>query len=153
MSKLTPATAATDAAQAVNAEAPATGSPADEAAMADQPALALAEQEVQAALERWATDWSSGDVDAYLAHYARDFAPADGNTIEAWREQSRARVGRPEAIQVGLSEIGIQVDGNRAVARFVQDYQSASHRVLNRKRVELVREGEHWRIVGEHVEH
>ena len=146
-------TAATDAAQAVAAEAPATGAPTGEPAMAEQPAPATAEQAVRTALARWATDWSSGDVEAYLAHYAGDFAPADGNTIEAWREQSRARVARPDAIRVGLSEISVEVEGDHAVARFVQDYQSASHKVVNRKRLDLVREGERWRIVGEHVEH
>ncbi|MCB1895740.1 MAG: ankyrin repeat domain-containing protein [Zoogloeaceae bacterium] len=148
-----PVTAATDAAQAVAAEAPATGAPTGEPAMAEQPAPATAEQAVRTALARWATDWSSGDVEAYLAHYAGDFAPADGNTIEAWREQSRARVARPDAIRVGLSEISVEVEGDHAVARFVQDYQSASHKVVNRKRLDLVREGERWRIVGEHVEH
>ncbi|MCB1906579.1 MAG: ankyrin repeat domain-containing protein [Rhodocyclaceae bacterium] len=107
-------------------------------------------QEVRDALERWARDWSSGDVEAYLANYSRDFHPADGNSAEVWREQRRQRAGSPESFQVVLSDVNVEIDGERAIARFVQNYQTEGYKVVNSKRLDLVREPDGWRIVGEH---
>lgn len=103
-------------------------------------------------LEAWAAAWSSGDPEAYLAHYSRKFLPADGNTVERWREQRRSRVGKPEAITVALGEVSIAIDGNRAEARFVQDYRSDTYKVVNRKLLVFAREGRGWKIVEERQE-
>jgi len=116
-----------------------------------RPAQADPDQ-VGEALRAWAADWSSGDVEAYLRHYSRHFVPSDGNTLKTWQEQRRARVTQPASIRVTLSDVAIEVDGKRAVARFVQDYQSDDYKVVNRKVVEFAHEGGSWKIVSERNE-
>ncbi len=104
---------------------------------------------VRTTLDHWASAWSSGDPEAYLKHYSRHFVPADGNSLEGWKAQRRARVEKPETIRVALTDIDISLDGDKAVARFVQDYQSDSYKVVNAKQITFGREGRSWRIVDE----
>lgn len=104
---------------------------------------------VRAALENWAAAWSARDVDAYLGHYSKEFKPADGKSLDAWREQRRERVGGAASIDVKLSELAITIDGTRAVAQFLQDYRSDRHRSADRKTVVLVSDADVWRIVEE----
>lgn len=130
--------AAAEPAPAAQAEAPA----AQDSAEIDARA-------VRSALERWAADWSSGNVDAYLAHYSRNFVPSDGNTLAGWKEQRRLRVGKADSIRVTLSDVAIEVAGKQAVARFLQDYQSETYKVVNRKQLDFAREASAWKITSE----
>ncbi|MCB1917787.1 MAG: ankyrin repeat domain-containing protein [Rhodocyclaceae bacterium] len=143
-----PGTAETAPAPVPSAAAAAEAEPAEPRPAKNQVA-ADPQAAVQATLMRWAADWSAGDVDAYLAHYSGDFMPADGNTVESWRDQQRLRMGRSESIQIELNALDVAVKGDHAVARFVQDTRSEGHKVVSRKRLDLAREGADWRIVGE----
>ncbi|MCB1887501.1 MAG: ankyrin repeat domain-containing protein [Rhodocyclaceae bacterium] len=105
--------------------------------------------QVRKTLAQWAEDWSSGDPEAYLTHYSRRFVPADGNTLDGWKAQRRTRVGKPGSIRVTLTDIDVSVDGDKAIARFVQDYQSDSYKVVNTKQLTFGRESRRWRIVDE----
>jgi ketosteroid isomerase-like protein len=104
---------------------------------------------VRAAVTAWADAWSARNVDAYLAHYAKAFKPASGQTIERWKTQRRDRVGRPDSITVALSDVSISIDGNRAVVKFEQDYRSDDIKVVDRKTLVMVREGQNWKILEE----
>ncbi len=135
------------------AEAKAEPAPAPKAETKPEPRAAKADSgEVDAALRSWAADWSSGDAEAYLRHYSKHFVPSDGNTLKAWQQQRRARVGKPASIRVSLSDVEIEIDGKRAVARFMQDYQRDDYKVVNRKVVEFAHEGRSWKIVSERDE-
>lgn len=48
--------------------------------------------------------------------------------------------------------MSIAIDGNRAEARFVQDYRSDTYKVVNRKLLVFAREGRGWKIVEERQE-
>lgn len=104
---------------------------------------------VRAAVAAWADAWSARNVDAYLAHYAKAFKPASGQTVERWKAQRRDRVGKPESITVALSDLSVSIDGNRAVVKFEQDYRSDDFKVVDRKTLVMVREGQNWKIVEE----
>lgn len=116
---------------------------------AEAAAMPDAAASVQAALDAWSAAWSARNVEGYLSHYSRNFKPSDGNTLERWKEQRKERVGKPESISVTLSDIRITVDGTRASARFRQDYQSESFKVVDRKYLGLAKEGTQWKIVEE----
>jgi ketosteroid isomerase-like protein len=104
---------------------------------------------VRNALQSWAAAWSARDVEAYLAHYASEFRPADGKPVEAWRAQRRERVAKAEAIEVKLADIEVTVEGNRAIARFEQDYRSKTYKAVDRKVIALVLDTGKWRILEE----
>ncbi|MES2089264.1 MAG: DUF4440 domain-containing protein, partial [Pseudomonadota bacterium] len=53
------------------------------------------------------------------------------------------------SISVKLSNIDVSVNGNKATARFRQEYKADSLSVSSGKRIDLVRSGGEWVIVKE----
>lgn len=104
---------------------------------------------VRAALNAWADAWSARNIDAYLAHYASDFRPADGRPLEQWRVLRRERIGGASSIDVKLADVKILIDGRRAVAQFRQDYRSDALKSVDHKTVVFDNVAGDWRIVEE----
>jgi tetratricopeptide (TPR) repeat protein len=106
-----------------------------------------AEREVESALQAWASAWSKKDLNAYFAAYSRDFN--GGKSRKAWEQERRERIQGKRNISVKLSKIDVSINGNKATARFRQDYKADSLDISSGKRVELVRTGGEWVIVKE----
>jgi tetratricopeptide (TPR) repeat protein len=103
---------------------------------------------IEAAITRWAKAWSARDVDAYLAAYASDFT-ADGMTRSSWEAQRRSRVGGPKFIDVQLSDLSIDQQGDTATATFRQAYRSDRFSSTVTKTLKLALRNGQWRIVSE----
>ncbi|MGQ0654980.1 MAG: L,D-transpeptidase Cds6 family protein [Betaproteobacteria bacterium] len=112
-------------------------------------APAGAQAEVAAALERWAQAWSRRDVQGYLATYAPDFAVPAGHSRKSWATERARRITDKSAIAVELRLLEIDVDGEHARARFVQDYRSDRFSDRTAKTVDLVRSAGSWLIQRE----
>ena len=97
----------------------------------------------------WANAWSSKDMNAYLAAYGKEFDPPGKMSRKAWEDERRNRIVGKAHISVKVSDLHVTVNGNKAVARFKQDYVADSLKVNSRKTLELVKNGEHWAIVRE----
>lgn len=130
---------------AVAAPRPA-AKPAPEPAPPAAPAKAATG--VEAAVFQWAQAWSNRDVEAYLAAYARDFA-APGMTRANWEAQRRARITAPKSIDVKISDLKIEQQGDSASASFRQTYRSDRLTSSVTKTLKLALEDGQWRIVGE----
>ncbi len=103
---------------------------------------------VDAAIAAWALAWSQRDVDAYLAAYADDFS-ASGMSRADWEAQRRARITAPKSIDVKLSNLKIDQQGDEATATFRQAYRSDRLSSTVTKTLKLALKGGQWRIVGE----
>ena len=103
---------------------------------------------IEAAITRWAQAWSARDVDAYLAAYASDFT-ADGMTRANWEAQRRARITAPKSIEVQISDLKIEQQGDTASATFRQAYRSDRLNSTVTKTLKLALQNGQWRIVGE----
>jgi tetratricopeptide (TPR) repeat protein len=103
---------------------------------------------IEAAITRWAQAWSMRDVDAYLAAYASDFA-ASGMTRADWEAQRRARITAPKSIDVKISDLKIEQQGDTASATFRQVYRSDRLNSTVSKTLKLALQNGAWRIVGE----
>ncbi len=146
-----PAAAAAPAARpapAPQAAAPAAAAPAPAPAPAAAPAGGAA-REVEAAVQAWATAWSSKDMGGYLGAYGKDFDPPGNQSRKDWEDERRARIVGKSRISVKVSELQVSVDGAKAVARFRQAYSADSLNVSSRKTLELQKVGERWVIVRE----
>lgn len=149
----TPAPAPAPAAKPAPAPAPVAAPPAPAPAPAAKPApepkndTAAQEREVESAIKTWAAAWSRQDMDGYFAAYAKDFN--GGKTRKAWEQERRDRISSKRSISVKISGIKIDVNGNKATARFHQDYKADSLSVSSGKRLDLVRSGNNWVIVKE----
>jgi ketosteroid isomerase-like protein len=103
---------------------------------------------IEAALAGWAQAWSKRDVDGYLAAYASDFADG-GMTRSKWEAQRRARVTGPKFIDVRISDLRIEQDGDTANATFRQAYRSDRLKSTATKTLKLALKNGKWLIVAE----
>ncbi len=103
---------------------------------------------IEAAIARWAQAWAARDVDAYLAAYASDFA-ASGMTRANWEAQRRSRITAPRSIEVKVSDLKIEQQGDTASASFRQSYRSDRLSSTVTKTLKLALQNGEWRIVGE----
>lgn len=138
-----PAPVAAVARPATPAAAPAAAPAAPAAVAAD------AQREVEAAVRSWAAAWSSKDMSGYLGAYASSFAPPGGQARKAWESDRRARIEPRTRIGVDVSNLEVTVEGDKATARFRQDYTSDTLNVTSRKTLDLVKSGNRWLIVRE----
>lgn len=141
-----PAAAPSTKAPAATATAPVAPPPAAPAAPAVN---ADAQREAEAAVAAWARAWASKNVASYLGAYGPAFTPPGGMSRAAWEAERRSRIEPRARIGVDVSDLNITVNGDRATARFRQDYTSDTLNVTSRKTLELVKSGGRWLIVRE----
>ena len=143
-----PATA--PAAAAAKPAAPVAAAPAMPPAPAPAPAASDgAQREVETAVTAWANAWSSKNVPSYLGAYGPGFTPPGGQSRAAWETERRSRIEPRSRIGVNISDMNITVNGDRATARFRQDYTSDNLNITSRKTLDLVKSGSRWLIVRE----
>jgi tetratricopeptide (TPR) repeat protein len=134
-----------------NATAPSSSSTASQTQPAEH-AKAISPAEAKAAVKKtvmdWAAAWSRKDVKAYLSFYADDF-DADGVSRSDWEVQRRTRLEKPRYIRVKISRLRIDVEGDKATAKFHQRYESNTYRDWSHKTLTLVKEGDAWKITRE----
>jgi tetratricopeptide (TPR) repeat protein len=106
-----------------------------------------ASQEVSAAVQGWAAAWSAKNMAEYLSAYGRDFDAPGGR--KTWEEERKKRIVGKNKISVKLSDVSIAVNGNKAQAKFRQEYNSDALAVSSRKTLDLVKAGDRWVIVKE----
>lgn len=113
-----------------------------------KPTPAPASSNVEAAINNWAQAWSRRDVNAYLAAYASDFA-SSGMTRAAWEAQRRDRITAPKTIDVQISDLTIDQQGDTVSATFRQAYRSDLLRSTVTKTLKLALQNGQWRITSE----
>lgn len=148
----TPAAAPTPApAPPTPAPAPAPEASANSATTATPPAQPQVSQRpaVIDAVGNWAKAWSNQDVEAYLSHYAPDFAPGRQSHSD-WEKQRRIRLTRPKFIMVAIDEPVVSFSSDSsAEVRFLQHYQSDTIDSKGYKTLTLSKSGGRWLIVRE----
>ncbi len=123
--------------------------PAPPATPPQPPAAADGNRDVELAVRAWARAWTDKNMTQYLAAYDKSFETPGQQSRSAWEQDRRLRITGKSRISVNLLELQITVKGNRAVAKFRQDYKADALAVLSRKTLELVRAGDRWLIVKE----
>jgi Flp pilus assembly protein TadD/ketosteroid isomerase-like protein len=118
-------------------------------AAAATPAAPPPTRDVEAAVHTWANAWASKDMNAYLASYGKEFDPPGKQSRAAWEAERRSRILGKKQISVQLTELKVAVTGNKAVARFHQNYSADGLKVSSHKTLDLVKNGDRWTIVRE----
>jgi ketosteroid isomerase-like protein len=106
-------------------------------------------KEVESAVKSWAAAWSAKDVKAYLAMYGKEFDAPGQMSRSKWEEERRSRISSKSSIKVKLENLDVTVNGNKATAKFRQDYKAGDLSVSSRKVLDLTRNGDRWQIVRE----
>ena len=131
--------------------APSVQAPEPKAAAPEPKAAASGKQDVEKAVRDWAAAWSKKDVKAYLAAYAKDFQTPGGEARDTWEAERARRINRPDPIQVGVENLQVAVEGERATAKFRQHYRSGKLKTSASKAMVLVRRDGKWLIQEERV--
>ena len=100
--------------------------PVPEKSVQETPVAAKpSDAEVIDAVQAWAKAWSSGDVDAYLAFYAKDFKTPRGEPRAEWEKVRRQRIAASKSIVIALDsfKVGFAAD-DRSTVTFRQNYRS-----------------------------
>jgi tetratricopeptide (TPR) repeat protein len=108
-------------------------------------------KDVESAVAAWAHAWSQKDVRAYLAAYGKDFDPPGTMGRKAWEDERQLRIASKASISVKIDKLVVSTNGNRASAKFRQDYKAGGLAVNSGKTLEFARAGERWLIVKETV--
>lgn len=147
---VTPAAATPAPAAATPPAASPAPAPAAPKSAAAEPAADVS-KDVEAAVRNWAKAWAARDVKGYLAYYGKDFATPGGTSRAAWEDERRLRISSKSKISVAVQNLTVTVNGNKATAKFRQDYKANELAVSSRKALELVKSGDRWVIVRESV--
>lgn len=139
--------------------APVAAKPVAPAPVENKPAPAAAPAQTNAseqtavteAVERWADAWQNKNLPGYFAAYAPNFKPEKGMSLGAWKDQRRARIADKAKITVKVHALKVQVDGDKATARFRQHYTSGPLDFDGPKTLQMQRENGKWLIVREIV--
>lgn len=116
------------------------------------PPPAASVKDVEAAVEAWRSAWAARDLPRYLAAYTPDYHPADGLSHDAWAAQRKERLRSARGLRVQVDQLQVEVEGDRATARFLQRYRAGSLDDQVRKRLVLVQGASGWKISEETVE-
>jgi tetratricopeptide (TPR) repeat protein len=108
-------------------------------------------KEAEKAIRDWAAAWSRKDIKAYLAAYASDFQTPAGEARSAWEAERTRRINKAEPIQVGVENIQVTVEGDRATVKFRQHYKSGKLKTSATKAMVMVRRDGKWLIQQERV--
>ncbi|GHD57277.1 tetratricopeptide repeat protein [Jeongeupia chitinilytica] len=113
---------------------------------APKPAVDARQQDVVAAVQRWAQMWERQNVNGYLGAYTKDYAPA-GQSHANWAKERRERVAAPKSIEVKLSDIRVDFsDDKTAKVRLRQSYRSDRLTSTTGKTLILEKSGGEWLI-------
>ena len=136
------------AAEKPAAEKPAAEKPAAEKPVAEKPKPA----EVIETVNAWAKAWSSKNVDAYLAFYAKDFRIPGGESRADWEKGRRQRITAPKSIAVTVDapKVTLASDGQASIT-FRQSYRSDVIKATGNKTLVLVKADGRWLIQQEKV--
>ena len=107
------------------------------------------EASVREALLAWAAAWSQKDTRAYFELYAADFRRPGGMSRKAWEAERTQRLGRSGKETIEVVDIRVSFVDGKAIARFRQDYRSASVKSSVVKTFIFVKSGDRWLIQEE----
>ena len=103
--------------------------------------------EILKAVDGWAAAWSSKDVAAYLAHYAKEFDPPGSQSRADWENTRRARIEAPKTISVEIASPKVTMQGtDAALVSFRQTYQSDRFNGTSNKTLTMVKSDGRWLI-------
>ena len=122
------------------------------AVVAPQPPVAASNghsADVEDAVKAWAKAWSNKNMQGYLGAYAPNFTPPGGQSRKDWEADRKARIIPRNRIEVGISDVDVSVNGDRASVKFRQAYSSDNLSVTSRKTLDMIKSGNRWLILRE----
>jgi ketosteroid isomerase-like protein len=108
----------------------------------------IPEEAVRNLVTKWLTSWKSGDMKTYRSCYTSDFQSKVMN-LDAWISYKNNVRQRSKKIKISINDLQISADENIATAVFTQHYSSAILKYSGKKKLELRKINNEWKIYKE----
>ena len=126
-------------------------------AVADNPAQvnnkqietkSASEEAVRNLVNKWLISWKSGDMETYRSCYAANFQSEVTyiNALVSYKTNVRKK---SKKINISIDKLQISADENIATAVFTQHYSSALLKYSGKKKLELRKINDEWKIYRE----
>ena len=89
-------------------------------------------------------------MNGYFDAYTRNFSSGSMSRSQ-WEADRKLKILSKRTITVGINQMQITVNGDKASARFQQIYTSDNFKGNSRKTLELSKQGERWLITREFI--
>ena len=104
--------------------------------------------DVLGSLQDWLKAWQAKDIEKYGSHYADAFTH-EKQDKKLWIEEKSEKFEKAGKIIVEMENPRVSIDGNWATVKFIQHYQSDSHKDTGTKVLIMKKEGGGWKIQSE----
>jgi ketosteroid isomerase-like protein len=109
---------------------------------------AIPKEAVRNLVNKWLTSWKSGDMKTYRSCYTSDFQ-SKGMNLDAWVSHKTNVHQKSKKINISIDKLQISADENIATAVFTQHYSSAILKYSGKKKLELRKINDEWKIYRE----
>jgi len=93
---------------------------------------------VEIFLNKWRSDWQSGNIDRYISHYDSTFSSGVYTSLEAWLTYKKRVFAKSQNIDVNVSRISISsADPYQWTVTFRQKYKSGNYHDLGTKTIQI----------------
>jgi len=103
-------------------------------------------------VEDWKTSWEDGNLDRHLSYFSSERRPGvDPNVrdFRYWQRFKKMMFVRHKNVRLHIFKPQVILLEEKAYVGFDQRFDSDKIRSFGRKNIELVHEGEHWKILKE----
>ncbi len=108
----------------------------------------IPEEAVRNLVTKWLTSWKSGDMKTYRSCYTSDFQSKVMN-LDAWVSHKTNVHQKNKKINISIDKLQISAGANTATAVFTQHYSSAILKYSGKKKLELRKINDEWKIYRE----
>jgi uncharacterized protein YrzB (UPF0473 family)/ketosteroid isomerase-like protein len=106
------------------------------------------EEDVNNLVTKWLNSWKSGDLKTYHSCYTSDFS-SKGMNLDAWVSHKANVYQKSKNINISIDKLQISADENNATAVFTQSYSSSIFKYSGKKKLELKKINNEWKIYRE----
>ena len=111
-------------------------------------AKSIHEEDVQNLITKWLNSWKSGDTKTYRNCYASDFQ-SKGMNLDAWVSYKTNVYQKSKNVNISIDKLQISEEENNATAVFTQSYSSSILKHSGKKKLELRKINDEWKIYRE----
>jgi tetratricopeptide (TPR) repeat protein len=108
----------------------------------------IPEEDIRNLVNKWATSWQSGDMKTYRGCYASNFQ-SKGMKLDTWISHKIDLRQNNKNINIRIDNLQISVYANIATAVFTQHYSSSILKSKSKKKLELRKINNEWKIYRE----
>jgi murein L,D-transpeptidase YafK len=105
-------------------------------------------EDIRNLVNKWATSWQSGNMKTYRGCYASNFQ-SKGLNLDAWVSHKADVRQKSKNINIRIDNLQISAEANIATAAFTQYYNSSILSSKSKKKLELRKINNEWKIYKE----